>query len=541
VRLIHPTRQESLLSSLLVWRVGNHKIGEAELLDVREALRRAAVWNADRVAIISGDRQFTFTQAWERGLRLANALLSLGLKPGDRVAVLEDNCIEASDFFLGTAAANLVRVPLYKRNSAEAHAHMIAGTGCRAIVVAKEYEAELAGISDTAPELEHIVVRGDDYEDWLSRHSSNDPNPPVTPEDFYVIRHSGGTTGRSKGMAFSHKAWMHTERDWTYRLPPMEVGDACLHVAPISHGSGYLFVPTWISGGYNILEPRFDPGRVLCLIAEHGGFFFAVPTMLNDIVSCGDGRHDFGRLKAIVIAGAPIRPQTALAARAMFGDKLHQFYGQTEAVPATWMTPREWFGETPGSQALLAVGRVMPFVRLEIRDPENRPLPLGEVGEVALQTDGQVEKIWNEPELTAKRLVDGWVLTGDIGRLDRNGYLYLVDRKDDLIISGGFNIWPAELEIVITSLPGVREAVVVSAPHERWGETPVAIVVVNEAAPLSEDDVMQACGERLGGYKKPSKVILQHDPLPRTPVGKISRKNIREAFWEGKSSRIHGS
>jgi acyl-CoA synthetase (AMP-forming)/AMP-acid ligase II len=512
------------------------------MLSVRDALRRAAHWNADRLAVISGDRILTFSQAWDRGIRLANALLALGLKPGDRVAVLEDNSIEASDFFLAAAAANLVRVPLYKRNAPESHATMIRQTGCRAVVVAEEHLGELAGIKQAAPELQHVVVRTRDYEAWLADQSDIDPDPGIDLEDFYIIRHSGGTTGKSKGMAFSHRAWMNTERDWTYRLPPIEAGDACLHVAPISHGSGYLFVPVWLAGGYNILEPKFDAKRVLNLVDEHGGYFFAVPTMLSDLVALQDGvSRDFEKTKAIVIAGAPIRPQTAHAAHALFGDRIHQFYGQTEAVPATWMTPREWFSQTEGSDPVLSVGRVMPFGRLEIRDEDNRSVELGGVGEVALQVDGQMQGIWGEPEMTAERLVDGWILTGDIGRLDRNGYLYLVDRKDDLIISGGYNIWPAELEIAIASISGIREVVVVAAPHERWGETPIAIVVLNPGAALTETEIIQRCVDRLGGYKKPSKVIFQTEPLQRTPIGKIPRKQIRETFWVGAASRVGGS
>jgi len=210
-------------------------------------------------------------------------------------------------------------------------------------------------------------------------------------------------------------------------------------------------------------------------------------------------------------------------------------------VPATWMTPREWFGETVGSEPLHSVGRVMPFARLEIRDEENRAVDVGTSGEVALQVSGQLEKIWGEPEMTTQRLVDGWVLTGDIGHLDQNGYLYLVDRKDDLIISGGFNIWPAELEIAIASLPEVREVVVVSAPHPRWGETPVAIVVLHEGKQTSEEAIIQLCTDRLGAYKKPSRVHFRSDLLPRTAVGKISRKQIREAFWEGVHTRIGGA
>lgn len=516
------------------------------MITVRSAMRRAATMNADRLAVVCGDRHLTFQEAWGRGLRMANAMLDLGLEAQDRIAVLEDNSIEASDFFLGAAAANLVRVPLYKRNSAEAHAHMIRHTRCRALVVSEALLPEVTNIREAAPELEHIIVRSETgYEQWLSQQRDTDPDPKVSLDDYYIIRHSGGTTGYPKGMAFTHRAWMMTERDWTFRLATLEAGDACIHVAPISHGSGYLFVPIWLAGGYNVLESRFEAQRFIDLLSSHGGYAFAVPTILSDVVTLyqqNETKPGFDRLKAIAIAGAPIRESTARAAHMIFGDRLHQFFGQTEAVPVTWMTSKEWFGDVPGSSPVASVGRLMPFAQVEIRDEESgEPLPVGEAGEIVVQVDGQITSIWNEPELTAQRIVDGWILTGDIGYLDANGYLYLVDRKDDLIISGGFNIWPAELEIIISAHPHVREVAVVSAPHERFGETPAAIVVLYDGMSLGEEDVIALCATKLGGYKKPGIVILQYEPLPRTPVGKIPRKAIRERFWGAGQSRIGGS
>jgi len=509
------------------------------MLDVREAMRRSARWNANRIALIAGERRLTFEQSWRRGLRLANALLQLGLRPGDRVAVLEDNSLEAADFFLGTAAANLVRVPLYKHSAPEAHARMVQNTDCRALVVSERYLHEVSGLRALAPALEHLVVRGPDYEGWLQAFPETDPDPPVSIDDIYIIRHSGGTSGIPKGMSFTHRAWMNTARDWTYRLPPIEQGDACLHVAPISHGSGYLFLPMWSSGGYNILEPKFEPRRALDLLAEHGGYCFAVPTIVSDMLAVsGEMTFKPGKIKALVIAGAPIRPQTALAARGLLGDVIHQFYGQTEATPVVWMTPREWFQKVPGSEPLLSVGRPMPFARLEVRDENNDTVPENTVGELAVQTDGQINQIWNEPRLTAERLIDGWILTGDIGRIDENGYVYLVDRKDDLIISGGLNIWPAELELAISDHADVREVAVVSAPHPRWGETPVAIVVLYDHGRLTEADVIAICAKRLGDLKRPSRVIIRSEVLPRTPVGKLNRKLLREPFWSGEVRRV---
>jgi acyl-CoA synthetase (AMP-forming)/AMP-acid ligase II len=421
---------------------------------------------------------------------------------------------------------------------------MLRHTQCCIAVVGAGQRAEIEDIAAQLPDLRHVVVRDESYEAWLASFPGTDPDPVIGLDDFCVIRHSAGTTGQSKGIAFSHRAWMNTERNWTFLLPPLELGDHCTHVAPISHGSGYLFVPTWLAGGVNILEPRFEAGRVLDLVASAGGYVFGVPTMIADLVAyarSSAGPRDFASLKAVVVSGAPILPATAQAAREVFGPRLYQLYGQTECVPTAFMGPVEWFGEVPGSEPLRACGRVMPYAELEIRDERNRPLPAGETGEIALRSDGQMVCIWGDPRLTAQRLVDGWVLTGDIGRLDANGFLYLQDRKDDMIISGGFNIWPAELENVIAALPGVREVAVFGVPHPRWGETPVAQVVLEDGAAVTEQDVVEACRQRLGSYKKPASVLLSAQPLARTPLGKVSRKLLREPYWAAAESRIGGT
>ena len=296
-------------------------------------------------------------------------------------------------------------------------------------------------------------------------------------------------------------------------------------------------MPIWLAGGCNVLVRKFDPEAFANMLERFGGFTFAVPTMLSDMVAQGTRKRNFAKLRGIMVSGAPIRPATALQARDFFGDVLYQLYGQTESVPVAGMSPREWFSEVEGSEPLLSVGKIMPYSAIEIRDENNQPLPPGEIGEIALQCEGQITEIMNEPELTRQRLVDGWVLSGDIGKIDENGYVYLTDRKDDMIISGGFNIWPTELENVISNLKGVREVAVVAAPHERWGEVPVAVVVLNDGAQVSEDDIVEACKVQLGSYKRPGSVVLREEPLPRTPVGKIQRKSVRDQFWNDPSGR----
>ena len=512
-------------------------------MDVRTLMRRAAGHNAGREALVHGDARLSFAEAWERGLRLANALLALGLRPGDRVGVLEDNCLSAGDAFLGLGAANLVRVPLYPRNSRAGHTHMLDHTGCRALLVTAGHAASVAGIEAGIPALEHVLVRDDGYEDWLAGQPTTDPDPPVAPDDWYIIRHTAGTTGKSKGVAYTHKAWLDTARDWFYTWPPVDPGDRCLHIGPISHGSGYLFTPVWLAGGANHMVDHFDAGECLDLMErERIGYLFAVPTILSALARHPSARgRDWSALKVINVGGSPISDDTALLAHEIFGDTLYQIYGQTEALPVTMMGSREWFSTVPGSTPLRSAGRPLPYADLEIVDDDGHPLPAGADGEICVRKDGQMAGFWEDPGATAERMVRGMVRTGDIGRVDRNGYVYVLDRKDDMIISGGFNIWPAELENVIMDHPAVIDVGVFGIPSERWGETPMAVCQTDGVTPVSEDDIVALCHDRLGSYKKPSRVLLQRDPLPHTPVGKLARKVLREPYWQGVDRRVAGS
>ena len=304
-------------------------------MDVRGLMRQAARYNATRTAIVHDDRRLTYAEAWERGIRLANGLLAAGLRPGDRVGVLEDNAIEAQDFFAGAAAAGLVRVPLYARNSAESHLHMLGHTGCRGLVVSEKYASDVSGIVRELQALDHVIVRDGSYEEWLANQASDDPGVPIEPDDWYIIRHTGGTTGKPKGVAYSHRSWLAAGRDWFYNFPPMQAGDPCLHVGPISHGSGYLYTPTWLSGGVNVLLDRFDPEETLDVMEREGvAYMFLVPAMLNALARHpGAADRDWSKLKVIQIGGAPIADDTALLARDVFGMVLYQGYGQTEALP----------------------------------------------------------------------------------------------------------------------------------------------------------------------------------------------------------------
>lgn len=220
---------------------------------------------------------------------------------------------------------------------------MLAHTGCRAVVVAEKYASEIEAVRDELPDLAHVLVRDQGYEAWLARQSTVDPDPPIDPEDDFIIRHTGGTTGKAKGVAYTHHAWLAAGRDWFYLYPPVEPGDSCLHLAPISRGSGYLFTPIWLDGGCNVMPEKFDPAT------------------LPD-------------LKCMLVAAAPIADDTALKACEIFGNAMYQGYGQTEVLPIAMMGPRQWFAKSvPGSQPLRACGMPLPFAQLQIWDETTNP------------------------------------------------------------------------------------------------------------------------------------------------------------------------
>lgn len=510
-------------------------------MDVTTPMRQAARLNAGFTAIVTEDRTLTFAQAWERGVRVANALIAMGVEPGDRVAGLEDNNLGCVDLYLGAAIAGAVRVPMYPRNSGRAHRDMLSGTECKVLLVDEAFHAEVEGIEAELDSLAHVVVRDASYEDWLAAQDDTDPMVEVAADAWAVIRHSGGTTGKPKGVAYTSEDWVLNCRNWAVGLPTMRRHSVIGHAGPISHASGYLFLPAWLSGSTNLVFGAFEPTKVISMMREHAvSHLFASPSLLAALSRHPDAVGEWPALRAIMVGGAPITDATALHAHEVFGDTLFQGFGQTEAVPIAMMDSTDWFGDVPGSTPLRAAGRIHPYVQVRILDPLGNEVPLGEEGEIVAKVEGQMRLYWGDEALTASRLRDGWVHTQDIGRLDENGFLYVLDRADDMIVSGGFNIWPAELETALADHPQVIEAAVFGVPNEKWGESPMAVVTVTDPSQVTEAELIDLCKQTLGSYKKPSAVTITTDPLPKTVVGKLSRKELRAPYWSGHDRRVGG-
>ena len=500
---------------------------------LRNYLSQASRRFAGHPAVEDECRQWSYAQSWERGVRMANGLRAMGLRKGDRFGSLEDNAIESCDLVLGCAIAGVSRVPLYARNAVDSHLHMLRESGSVGLYVSPEYANLFDGLTGSLPALRTIFVRDENYEAWLGAQSAVETPVEIGPEDEFMVRHSGGTTGRPKGLPLTSRMWVNALRNVMSGFVKIKPGDISYHFAPITHAAGTLFFLTYLCGGINFMVPSFNVDKMVARLRA-GGItnMFLPPTALRSLVQhSGMEGFDPSTVAGLMIGGSTIPVELVCAARRMFGEKsMYQIYGASEGGPACLMGPDEWFAEIEGSEPLASAGRPLPWIELEIRDPlTGEPTALGEIGEIATRSEAQITQFLNVED-DAKVFRDGWVYAGDLGRLDANGYLYIIDRKDDMIISGGFNIWPAEIENVLLDQPGVLDAAVFGVAHEHWGQTPYAVCVVAERSTVTAGDLIRCCSEKLGSYKKPSFVKLVTEPLPKTAVGKTDRRKLRAAL-----------
>lgn len=500
-------------------------------------LGSAARW-PDRVAVVDGDRQLTFAQLGDRVSRLANALIGLGLEPGDRVLDVQLNSHTYVESDLACALAGVVRVPVNTRLSEREVLHIAGDSGARGLFIGPEFGDLGATLADVAALDLVIGVGGAErnggghgYEDLLARARPAPPGRSLAPADLVAIHYSSGTTGAPKGC-------MRTVRNRlasagavltgiTGRLTPE---DACLHAGPLTHASGLFMLPHLASGSKQVLMRKFDVERVPELIREQRvTSTVMVPTMVERL--CAEverlGPQAGGRLRSlrrVAYAGAPMPPERIAAANEILGGRLVQFYGMVEAIPPLAVLQPEDHGE-PG--LLRSAGRPVLDVSLRIVDEEGRPAGPGEPGELLVGGDHVMAGYWSNAEATTKSLRDGWLRSGDIASSDERGYLYLLDRRADMIISGGFNVMPREIEEVLSTHGAVREVAVVGVPDRDWGEAVVACVVAESPGPDLEAELRRLCAERVAAFKKPKRIEFL-DALPRNPTGKLSRKLLRD-------------
>jgi len=521
-------------------------------MDFATILRSSSRSYATNTAVWHRGREQTYAQLYERACRLANALAALGLAKGDRVALLGANGFETVEQIAGVALGGYVRAALYAHQTGEVNGYLLDLVSARALIVhhaqLEALEPHLAALTN----LEHVIVYGGDsepgrvdYEQVLRAASPHDPGTALAPDDVHVIRFSAGTTGRPKGIFHTVSRWLAIGDEYRWVTPQIDERDSYLAAGPLTHAAVIFLWPMLQVGGRIVVMEAFEPGLALELIEQQRiTFTLMVPTMIQALVAHPDAiGRDLRSLRCLNYAASPISETTMTRAVDVLGSVLFQMYGQSEAVPATMLLPHQHcpHGSERERRWMRSVGRPTPNTQITIVDERGDPMAPGEIGEVAVRTPGQMSGLWNDPEGTAARLTkDGSVLTRDMGRLDEDGFLYLADRKEDMIISGGYNIWPAQLENAIAAHPGVSEVCVVGIPHEKWGETPIAVVVAAAGASPDPQELIELTRERVGSVMKVTAVEFV-DELPKSGVGKVLRRVVRDGYWAGHEDRVSGA
>ena len=499
-------------------------------------LQRNARVHGWRPAVAHGQQvSWRYADLAESATRLAASFARLGLHPGERVGIFMAN---APDYVLamwGAWWAGLVVVPINARLHGREAAWILQHSGARACVVDAAHEAELA------PHAEPSLRCLRELSALLTPLRDSDAAAPVerSEDDPAWLFYTSGTTGRPKGVTLTQRNLRWACMAYVATVQPVEPGDSCLHPAPLSHGSGLYHLPYVMNAGVNVLpvSSTLDEAEIFALTRHWPrASFFAAPTMVNRLAAhAAKARPPLDGLATIVYGGAPMYQPDFEAARAALGPHLAQIYGQGESPMTISVLPRsviEDRGHPLWAQRVASVGHAQPMVEISIRGEDGRPLPHGEVGEVCVRGEVVMAGYWQQPEATAAAIRDGWLWTGDVGRLDADGFLTLLDRSKDLVICGGNNVYPREVEEVLLQHPAVAEVAVIGRPDIQWGEALVAFVVTRDTVDAASLDAH--CLALIARYKRPKDYRFV-PALPKNNYGKVLKTELREweARWTG--------
>ncbi|MDQ3384435.1 MAG: long-chain-fatty-acid--CoA ligase [Actinomycetota bacterium] len=493
-----------------------------------DLLTRARRLFPDRVGVVDGDVRRTYTELAGRCDRLAAALRDeLGVAPGDRVAWLCGNTSELLEAYFGVLLAGAVLLPLNIRLAPAESRFVLGDAGARLLFRHPDQPDPLAGV--TGPDVRQVVL-GPDYEALLARQDAAPfPVPEVDERAVAELFYTSGSTGSPKGVLLTHRA-LYLHAIHSALTSGIAGDDVILHTIPLFHVNGWG-TPHYLTGlgGVHVMLPRFDPGEVLRLIEEERVTrLFAVPAMVRLLLDHPDvATRDLSSLRQASIGGAPTSPMMLAEVEARFGCTCICGYGMTESSP-TLTRSLDKPGEAPSAARRATTGLPILGVDARVLDDDDVEVPWdGETtGEVCARSNHVMAGYWNRPEETAAALRGGWLRTGDIAVVDPDGYLTLVDRKNDLIISGGENVSTVEVEHAIATHPAVHEVAVVGVADERWGEVPKAWVALRPGAELTEGELLAFTRERLAGFKTPKSVVFL-DELPHGGTGKIMKHDLR--------------
>lgn len=511
------------------------------LLTLADAVAAHARLTPAKLAVRDSRRSLNYAQWHTRASRLANGLLGLGLHQGDRIALLAYNCAEWMEIYAALAAAGLVAVPINFRLTPPEIAYIVQNCEARAVIAQDELADRIDAVLDELPlERGALVAFGDEvpagwrsYEALIEAASDAPPGAQVRPGDTSALMYTSGTTGKPKGAIRSHEGStliaLATALDMRFTRD-----DTALLVMPMCHANSLYFSQTFVHlGATCVIDDRrsFDPEALLATLSQQRVTFTSlVPThyiMMLGLPEAVKAKYDVSAVDKLMISSAPARRETKLAIMEHFRNgRLHELYGSTEAGWVTLLRPdeqidrlgsvgREWAGSGP----------------IRLLDADGREVADGEVGELFSRTPYVFDGYWKNPEKTAAAFRGAWCSVGDMARRDADGYIHLVDRKSNMIISGGENVYPSEVEGVLGAHPKVKDVAVIGVPHDKWGEAVHAIVVLHGGAEATEQDMIEWCRGRIAGYKRPQSVqFVGEADMPRTATGKILHRALRDRW-----------
>lgn len=505
--------------------------------------------NSDAIAFIQDEQPFTYREVGGLSCSIANKLFSLGLPKETKGAVWATNDVTAWTCTLGLWRANMTWIPVNARTSAAENEQMLNSFDCEVMFFQQQFAEVLADMRSRLPCIRHWVCIDADLPqapslaNWCSGQPDTPPDVKVDMDDVVVLSATGGTTGAPKGVMNTHRTVQtfvaHFMMACTYKNGQRPVN---LAAAPITHTAGVLSIPTSAQGGTVVVVTKPDPVLMLRNIVQHRVTeFFLPPTVIYKLLEVpGIEKIDFSSVQYLLYGAAPMSVEKLKKAIALWGPVMAGGYGQSEAMTAIAnLRPDEHLrdGQLADDNRLSSVGRPNPLIRVEIMNDQGQILPSGQSGEICVRGDLVMKGYYKNPEKTAETIVDGWLHTGDVGHIDEEGYLHITDRKKDMIITGGFNVYPSEVEQVIWSHPAVQDCAVIGVPDEKWGEAVKAVVELNPGFSVSEADLIALCKDKIGSVMAPKTVDFVPS-LPRSPAGKVLKKDLREPYWAAVKHRI---
>ena len=491
----------------------------------------------DRPALTVGTRTVrSYAGLADRAARLAGALRgACGLAAGDRVAIVMSNRPAFFEVLYGAWHAGLAVVPINARLHRREFEYILGDADARLCFVSSDLAETVAPLADALPGLARVVVAEEtEYEALFGGEPI--AMAEVAPTDLAWLFYTSGTTGRPKGAMLTHRNLLLMILSYYADIDGLGPEDTCIHAAPMSHASGLYGLPHIARGGNQVVPEsgRFEPDELCDLIGRHRNVsLFAAPTMLMRLAnSAAAGDADFTRLKSIVYGGGPMYVADLVHALDVVGPRLVQIYGQGESPCTITCLPKSMHADRRHPrylERLGSAGHARTDVEVRLVDADDRPVPAGALGEVAVRGDVVMAGYWNNPEATARSMRGGWLHTGDVGMFDEDGFLTLKDRSNDMIVSGGTNIYPREIEEVLLRHPAVLEASVVGRPHPEWGEEAVAFVVARAGDRVAEAELDRLCLDNIARFKRP-KVYRFVEALPKNNYGKVLKTDLRAAL-----------